>query len=134
MSQWQKWFAWYPVYIIDSFFWLKFIERRWNPDGGEIEFLTSYDPGFPSGDWEYRCIQDNRNDKMIERTDNEDDYEPSPVILTCICGDDFAKHEGELSEYLEQETDERQYFCSKGCEIEACLQYIENQDHKFRRF
>lgn len=68
---------------------------------------------------------------MLERSDNENDFEIPNVVLDCICGDCFRKHEGVLSEYLDNETDEDHYFCSKGCEKEACLQYLDNQDRKF---
>lgn len=43
--EWQKWFAWYPVYFNGFYHWLTFVERRW-------EQYNPYD-----GEWEYRLIK-----------------------------------------------------------------------------
>lgn len=36
ISQWHRWFAWYPVRIGSEIYWLETVERRrdWHYDGG----------------------------------------------------------------------------------------------------
>lgn len=31
MRSWNRWFAWYPVYIVDRWYWLQHVERdQWS--------------------------------------------------------------------------------------------------------
>lgn len=68
---------------------------------------------------------------MCERKDNEDDNEPEATYLKCVCGNEFAKHEGFHSEYLSHQLDEETYFCCEGCHILNEHGYM--TDHSFDR-
>jgi hypothetical protein len=52
--EWHRWFAWRPVRTLGGrLVWWKFVDRRWDMDGGYWhDDFSGYTQ--PSGGWEYR--------------------------------------------------------------------------------
>lgn len=50
--EWNRWFAWYPVKIDDSWIWLEFIIRRINPNS--YNYNDSIDKALFNMDYEYK--------------------------------------------------------------------------------
>lgn len=53
MKEWHRWFAWYPVKVGDTLYWLEYMERRWIVEKN-LRLIDPYDFGEYEGGWIYR--------------------------------------------------------------------------------